>query len=591
MNSLHYDTPVRDSTASTGEEKHHTFTVHKDDKRSRLDLFLADKLRAHGISREKIKSLIQAGRVSVDSCAALSVRMELLPGNTVCIVIPATSPCLHQEEGDISVLYKDSELAIINKPAGLTMHPAPGLISGTLVHRLLSHFPELRQLEGLRPGIVHRLDKDTTGLLLIALTERSRLALVEQFSRHEVIKEYLALVYGVPQEEGSIEAPIGRHPTIKTRMAVSTGGKTAKSSWRRLYADPLGRFSLLAVRIFSGRTHQIRVHMQHLGHPLLGDVVYKNANGTANILCEQSLALELTKNVSTEAGSYPKSRPSRQMLHAWKLAFKHPFPNVSQTERNKIPEPHGGFISFLCPPPEDFTRCLHLLLQHPFRVVITGAPGCGKSALLNFLIAAGMPVFSADAEITRLYQPGGDGHRLLQLHYGNRFVPDPSRAVDKQRLSLAMNQSETLRREVEHLVHPLVWHALEYFWQEQGETYATMAFAEIPLYLESGQRDVDDKLPPECKPLLIGVNCPFSLRKERLQQNRGWSQETIAFMESWQWPEEIKMKACDLVLENSSTIEGFHMQATLLIKKLIKMREEHITKNLGKIQSLWNHDC
>ena len=586
MSNCH-DTPAELPYASQSAAQYHVFEVCSGDDRSRLDRFLADKLRSQGLSREKIKHLIQDGKVTVDSKTTLSVRIELFLGSTVGVLVPATAVSLQKEPGEVSVLYQDAELAVLNKPAGLTVHPAPGLTSGTLVHRLLSYFPELGKLEGLRPGIVHRLDKDTSGLMLVALTERCRLALSEQFSMHKVIKEYLALVYGVPQEKGCIEAPIGRHSSVKTRMAVTPGGKSAKSSWRRLYADPLERYSLLAIRIFSGRTHQIRVHMEHIGHPLLGDAVYKDTTGRVSY---PSLPATF-KSISAEADSTQEETPLRQMLHAWRLAFEHPFPSQAIAAEKDSSQQDKDFLSFACPPPRDFSRCLEHFLQYPLRVVITGSPGCGKSALLEILRDGGMPVFSADAEIARLYQPGNGGHRLLQLHYGDRFVPDPGQAVDKRLLGLAMSENATLRREVEHLLHPLIWHSLDCFWQEQEENNTAMAFAEIPLYLESGHKDIDEKLPAERRPLLVGINCPFTLRKERLQRNRGWSEETVARMESWQWPEEAKMQACDLVLDNTGSTEDFRIQTVRLIDKLVGIREDHISKSLGKIQSLWNRDC
>jgi len=476
----------------------------------------------------------------------------------------------------------------VNKPAGLTVHPAPGRPTGTLAHRLLAHFPELEAQEGFRPGIVHRLDKDTSGLMLVALTERCRLALAGQFARHEVYKEYLALARGVPaRAEESIEAPIGRHPTLKTRMAVVPGGKSAKSARRTLFADPRGHFSLQAVRIFSGRTHQVRVHMQHIGHPLLGDPLYGGEKGPAN----------------------------RQMLHAWKLSFAHPLPTDEDTDSASVcrqtrkaqlwamgldssgPAPehkasltkdHGKLRHYRCPPPQDFIDTARACLSRSLPVVITGLPGCGKSLLLDFFRKRDFPVFSADAEVARLYQPGGDGTRILRAHFGDRFVPasdaGASGPVDKAALGAALRGDAALRREVEALLHPLVWHAAEVFRQTHEDT-AALSIAEIPLYLESGSRyGCDTSLPA---PLLVGVSCPFAIRKERLKQSRGWSEDIIAGMEAWQWPEENKMQACDLVINNSGDLDAFNRNALALLDALLEIRRERLEAVMFHVKDLW----
>jgi 23S rRNA pseudouridine1911/1915/1917 synthase len=581
----------------------HAFVVQE--AGTRLDRFLADRLRDAGLSREKLKGLIREGKCLLDGKPEYSPKTILAVGVQVTIQVESPPTSLKAEPGDLEILYRDAVLAVLNKPAGLTVHPAPGRPTGTLAHRLLSHFPELEALEGFRPGIVHRLDKDTSGLMLIALSEQCRLALAGQFARHEVYKEYLALVRGVPaRKEETIEVPIGRHPTLKTKMAVIPGGKPAKSARRTLFADPRGRFSLQAVRIFSGRTHQVRVHMQHIGHPLLGDPLY-GGQVTASCPC----------------------RGKRQMLHAWRLSFTHPLPGgsgsawrdtssdllcttgqdqkspapsskaapsssdakLSHYPKKTLPPPKGlerdgDTLSFRCPPPTDFIDTVRACLSRSLPVVITGSPGCGKSLLLQFFREQGFPVFSADAEVARLYKPGEDGARLLRARFGDRFVPDASGPVDKAALGSAMRESEALRREVEAMLHPLVWHAVASFWKTHEDT-AALSIAEIPLYLESGR---DRKAAQENDPpLLVGVSCPFSVRAERLALHRGWSGEVIAGMEAWQWPEDKKMQACDLVIDNSGSLNSFNRNAQALLDALLDTRRERHEAATRHVQSLW----
>ena len=204
-------------------------------------------------------------------------------------------------------------------------------------------------------------------------------------------------VDGDAEREGCIEAPIGRNPTQKTRMAVTKGGRSAKSVWRRLYADPEGRFSLLAVRIFSGRTHQIRVHMQHIGHALLGDAVYKPLPGQAG----QSTLSDFTSATEDAVSGFGSALPvpaSRQMLHAWKLQFRPLLPEKAGCSLPADPKDcDPPLVSFTCPPPSDFTDCLEKLMTRTLKVIVTGSPGCGKSALTEFLKSREVPVFRAVA--------------------------------------------------------------------------------------------------------------------------------------------------------------------------------------------------
>ena len=555
----------------------HSCTVSEREQGVRLDRFLAERFKDSGLSREKIKRLIREGKTLRNGLAESSPKTVLAVGDCVSLQAETPSTALEAEEGHLEILYRDEALAVLNKPAGLTVHPAPGRPTGTLAHLLLSHFPELAAQEGFRPGIVHRLDKDTSGLILVALTEQCRLALAGQFARHEVYKEYLALVRGVPERsEETIDAPIGRHPTLKTKMAVIPGGKAAKSARRILCADPRGRFSLQAVRIFSGRTHQVRVHMQHAGHPLLGDAQYATVPARRGKPARPSLP---------EQNDTPSCRAERQMLHAWKLSFTHPLP---QAARQAALLPEGASrdkdsFSFCCPPPQDFTDTLRTCLSCCLRVVLTGSPGCGKSLLLDFFREQGFPVFSADAEVARLYAPGGDGQRLLRSSFGDRFVPGTHAPVDKAALGAAMRENASVRRDIEALLHPLVWHATDAFWRRH-ERDAALCVAEIPLYLESGRNRTTG---PDA-PVLVGVHCPFSVRKERLERIRGWHGDVIAGMEAWQWPEDKKMRVCDLVVDNTGSLADFSTNAAALLADLKNIRLKRQEAALQRFTGCWS---
>ncbi|MDR2800963.1 MAG: dephospho-CoA kinase [Desulfovibrio sp.] len=518
---------------------------------NRLDACLAPHLRGRGLSREKIKNLIRNGMVTVNGQTAFLPRTALAPGDRIEVSLRSEPSSLVPKKGDLKVLYRDAVLAVLDKPAGLAVHPGAGAEKETLAHRLAAEFPELAAMGGFRPGIVHRLDKGTSGLLLTALTEQCRLLLAGMFARREIHKEYLALLHGTPKNaRGTIETPIGRDSSHKTRMAVNERGREAKTVYRVIYSEPEGRFSLAAIRIFSGRTHQVRVHMQSIGHPLLGDPLYKSP-------------------------AFPEIRETaaaRQMLHASALRFAHPLPGKAG------PGP-GETLSFCRLPPADFFDCALQLSRSVLRVVITGAPGCGKSALLSTLAGAGLPVFSADKAVAGLYAPGGEGTRRLQGRFGDRFVPEAGSGVNKAALGSAMREDQSLRREVEALVHPLVFQAMRVFWADCEASGHTFAAAEIPLYFETAQ-------PGRRPPLTVGVRCPFPIRHARLVRLRGWTEEVIAGMESWQWPEEKKMAACDFVVDNSGGLAELKAGAEKLLVFLRGEREKNEAAFVEKFSAL-----
>ncbi len=257
-----------------------TFQVDEDNQDLRLDLFLTKSLPGEP-SRTQIKKLIEGGLVRVNG-QTVKAHYKLHPGDTVDAEISddLIQP-LHARPENIplNIFYEDSQLIVINKPVGLMVHPAPGITGGTLVNALLYHFQELSQNDPVRPGVVHRLDRETSGLLLVAKNNNLHTYLSRQFERHRVKKRYVALVQGeVNFDEGVIDAPLGRHPSqfgLKT-VSFKDGAKEAKTVYR-----VVKRFGTKAtmVALFpeSGRTHQLRVHMRHLGHPILGDDKYGNA--------------------------------------------------------------------------------------------------------------------------------------------------------------------------------------------------------------------------------------------------------------------------------------------------------------------------
>lgn len=308
------------------------FTVGAEAAGWRLDLFLGARLPS--VSRSFAAELIASGRVTVDG-RPRKPGYRLQAGQCVSGSLPPPRPAVFRPEPiALDVLYEDKHLIVICKPPGMVVHPAPGHDSGTLVHALLHHCPSLEALRGeLRPGIVHRLDKDTSGVLVAAKDAASLERLAAQFKRRSVEKRYLALAHGVPAAaQGTVRLAIGRDPVDRKKMSVrSRKARPAETGWR-LQRSWAGAASLLEVHLLTGRTHQIRVHLAAVGHPVVGDPVYGRRRAA--------------RTVAGELGAVLAAAP-RQMLHAWQLSFDHPVT--------------GERRCFICPPPPDMVGLISRL--------------------------------------------------------------------------------------------------------------------------------------------------------------------------------------------------------------------------------------
>jgi 23S rRNA pseudouridine1911/1915/1917 synthase len=283
------------------------FTVTAVDVHGRLDHFLSRQLPMH--SRAYLQQLIEREQILVDGRAVKS-GYRLRAGNRITVTLPPPQPSnTVPEHIPLDVLYEDTHLLVINKPAGMVVHPSPGNTTGTLVNALLAHCTQLSGIGGIeRPGIVHRLDKDTSGAIVVAKDDVTHRGLARQFAYRKVIKHYVAIVRGdIRQAEGVIDAAVGRHPVNRQRMSThARAGREAVTEFRVL--ERFGLYTLVELRPRTGRTHQIRVHMASLGHPLLGDPTYGRSRK------------ELTASPLVRQLAWFR----RQALHAGFLGFTHP---------------------------------------------------------------------------------------------------------------------------------------------------------------------------------------------------------------------------------------------------------------------------
>lgn len=291
----------------------------------RLDVWLTEKL--DGFSRSRIKGLIEAGFITVNGKVAEKAGGKLDGGDRVVVTIPPPVPAIPEPEDlPLDIIFEDEDIIVINKPAGLVVHPAPGHHTGTLVNALLHHCPTLSGIGGVaRPGIVHRLDQDTSGVMIIAKSQRAMDVLTREFSSHRNLrKTYLAITHGTPVPgEGRLENLIGRSPYDRKKMSiVEKNGKLAITNYQVLKKSPA--FALVQCVIETGRTHQIRVHLASLGTPIVGDAVYGFTSRDRKL----------------------NPPPARQLLHAWRLELKHPVSGRPFAFEAPIPAEFADYPAF-----------------------------------------------------------------------------------------------------------------------------------------------------------------------------------------------------------------------------------------------------
>ena len=314
-------------------------TLIADRDGERLDLLLSRAVP--DLSRSHAQRLIADGCVRVTG-ATPKASLRLEAGTLIELTMPEPrATTVTPEAIPLRVLYEDADVLVIDKPAGMPVHPGPGHESATVVNAVLAHCPDLPGISNsVRPGIVHRLDKDTSGLLIIAKTDAAQVGLSAQMADRAMRKEYLALVQGQPPAHGVVDAPLDRDPTERKRMAIVASGRQARTRFRVLGA--VGAAALVLVRLETGRTHQIRVHFAGIGHPVIGDAVYGKASDLVD----------------------------RHWLHAWRLGFRHPR--------------SGDWLSLVAPPPEELVQALRVALAR------AAAPDVNE-AIAALLVAAGEP--------------------------------------------------------------------------------------------------------------------------------------------------------------------------------------------------------
>ena len=312
------------------------YHIQEDQQDTRLDRFLISA--SEGVSRTYLQKLIRGGEVTVNDKVTKQPSYQLQRGDRVCLALPAPRPLetLEPEQISLNILHEDSHLIVLNKPAGMLVHPANGVNAGTLVNALLAHCrTDLSGIGGVeRPGIVHRLDKDTSGILVVAKTDGVHRGLSVQFEKHRITRQYVAVVCGTPAEAaGTIEAQIARSRRDRRRMTtVKTGGRHAVTHYEVL--ETFRKFAFVQLTLETGRLHQIRVHLQHIGYPVAGDAIYGGEQRALNDADTVELQQALV-------------RLKRQALHARLLGFVHPVTGQNLTFSAELPKDMQEIINAL----------------------------------------------------------------------------------------------------------------------------------------------------------------------------------------------------------------------------------------------------
>ena len=318
-----------------------TLAAEAEQAGQRLDKWLADTLARDDLSRSRLKALIQDGALKKDNQVVTDPSARVIAASVYSLTVPEAAPATPQPEPlPLAILYEDEHLICINKAAGMVVHPAPGALSGTLVNALLYHCGDsLTGIGGVaRPGIVHRLDKDTSGVMIVAKTAAAHSRLTDMFAAHDLDRRYQALVWGLPaMRADTVDAALARHPVDRKRQAVQPRGRHAITHYTTLRdLPPFG--CLIECRLETGRTHQIRVHMAHIGHGVIGDPLYGKPRRAG----------QMPYTISRDALASLRAFP-RQALHAARLSFAHPIT--------------GAALDFDSPLPADMTKLISTIEQ------------------------------------------------------------------------------------------------------------------------------------------------------------------------------------------------------------------------------------
>ena len=325
--------------------KQETFEIEAEYEGERLDKYLSvifeqSKTSSNAPSRSFFQKLIRDSHVKVnDSIAKANYRLRM--DDLVCVEIPdAVETPILPEDIPLDILYEDDDLLVVNKPKGMVVHPSAGHYSGTLVNAIMFHCKDsLSGINGeIRPGIVHRIDMDTTGSLIVCKNDESHVKIAEQIKEHSVNRRYRGIVYGVVKDdEGTINAPIGRHPTNRKKMAINEkNGKPAITHYKVL--ERFSNYTYMEFKLETGRTHQIRVHMAGIGHPLLGDTMYNP--GTCLNMSNSKEKKNTEGRINNRNDCF-----KRAALHAWKLTFCHPFTDEIITLEAPLPDDFCRFLN------------------------------------------------------------------------------------------------------------------------------------------------------------------------------------------------------------------------------------------------------